>query len=206
VGPDAVEVTARLRRGVTLRGRVVGPNGKPTAEGVLCCWNQLRPDVSEWNGAAVAVHGGRFELRGCDPERTYPVYFLDAKNKLGASVTLSVKEAGDRPPTVRLEPCGSATARFVNKDGKPKACYRPFLDLVARPGGKDVDPVRDFVANTDPLHYGVLGPPADAEGRCTFPVLIPGATYQILGPDLSKEFTVKAGEKRDLGDVVVPDR
>jgi hypothetical protein len=203
VGAEAVAVTAQLRRGVTLRGRVVGPDCKPMAEGVLCCWNQLRPDVSEWHGAAVSVRDGRFELRGCDPEKTYPVSFLDAKNKLGASVTLSAKEASDKSPTVRLESCGSATVRFVDKEGKPRAGYRPFLDLVARPGDKDVDPVRDFVAHSDPLHYAVLGPQADAEGRCTFPVLIPGATYQILGPDLGKEFTVKSGESRHLGDVVV---
>jgi RNA polymerase sigma factor (sigma-70 family) len=204
VGAEAVEVSAKLRRGVTLRGRLVGPDGKPMAEGVLCCWNQLRPEVAEWYRAAVAVRDGQFELRGCDPERTYPVYFLDAKNKLGASVTLSAKEAGDRPPTVRLERCGSATVRFVDREGKPRAGYRPFVDLVARPGDKDVEPVRDFISYTDPLHYGGLGPAADAEGRCTFPVLIPGATYQILGNDLSKEFTVKSGETRNLGDVVVP--
>jgi hypothetical protein len=204
IGAEAVEVTAKLRRGVTLRGRVVGPGGKPMAEGVLCCWNQLRPDVAEWYGAAVAVRDGRFELRGCDPERTYPVYFLDAKNKLGASATLSAKGAGEEAPTVRLEPCGSASARFVNGEGKPKARYRPFFDLVARTGEKDVDPVRDFVTHTDPLHYGSVGPTADAEGRCTFPALIPGATYQILGNNLSKEFTVKSGETRDLGDIVVP--
>jgi RNA polymerase sigma factor (sigma-70 family) len=204
IGAEAVAVSARLRRGVTLRGWVVGPDGKPMAEGVLCCWNQLRPDVSEWHGAAVAVRDGGFELRGCDPEKTYPVYFLDAGNKLGASVMLSAKAAGDRPTTVRLEPYGSATARFVNREGKPRAGYRPFFDLVVRPGDKDVDPVRDFVTHTDPLHYGGIGPAADAEGRCTFPALIPGLTYQFLGDNLSKEFTVKPGTTRDLGDIVVP--
>jgi hypothetical protein len=204
VGAEAVEVSAKLRRGVTLRGRVVGPDGKPMAEGVVvCCWNQLRPDVAEWYRAAVAVHDGRFELRGCDPERTYPVYFLDAKNKLGASVMLSAKEAVDKPPTVRLEPCGAVTVRFVDKEGNPRPGHSPFFVLVTRPGDKDVEPVRDIVTYTDPVHYGGLGPVADAEGRCTFPALIPGATYQILGNDLSKEFTVKPGEKRDLGDIVI---
>ena len=55
-------------------------------------------------------------------------------------------------------------------------------------------------------HYGD-GPVSDAEGRITFPALIPGATYHVShgprgGPHhFRKDFTVKPGETIDLGDV-----
>ena len=56
------------------------------------------------------VKDGRFELPGCAPEQTTQVFFLDAGNGLGAVAELSGKEAG-KPLTVRLWPCGRATAR-----------------------------------------------------------------------------------------------
>ena len=47
----------------------------------------------------------------------------------------------------------------------------------------------------------------DQEGRMTFPTLIPGATYRIVvlnQPVKTQiEFTVKPGEARDLGDLVI---
>ena len=63
----------------------------------------------------------------------------------------------------------------------------------------------------DPINHSAR-PTTDADGRITFPALIPGATYRILdgttarspgGPQLRKEFTVKPGETLDLGDIVI---
>jgi RNA polymerase sigma factor (sigma-70 family) len=204
-GADPLDVTAKLRRGVSIRGRVVGPDGKPVAEGVLCCWNQMRADVAMWFGAAAAVHDGQFELRGCDPEATYPVHFLDPRNKLGATARLSAKEAGDKEVTVRLEPCGSAVARFVDKEGNVLTKFRPIFYIVARPGEKGVKADADFVANVDRVNYSGGGTAVDDKGRCSYPVLIPGATYRLLDNNLEpvKEFTVKPGEALDLGDVTI---
>jgi hypothetical protein len=66
------------------------------------------------------VQHGAFDLPGCDPDRAVPVYFLDVENQLGAVVELSGKQAGE-PVTVRLAPCGTATVRFVDGDGRPLA-------------------------------------------------------------------------------------
>ena len=52
---------------------------------------------------------------------------------------------------------------------------------------------------------------ADAEGRLTLPVLIPGATYRFIDysvgrqavPQVRKEFTVKPGETLDLGEILI---
>ena len=54
----------------------------------------------------------------------------------------------------------------------------------------------------DPINYE-HDPVADADGRITFPALIPGAMYRVIdrttfrdpaGPQLRKDFTVKPGE------------
>ena len=84
-------------------------------------------------------------LHCLDPDVETPVYFLDAKRKLGAIVILSSKsialmtlasqpdgrvEPGAKiafsdesmvrgPITVRLAPCSAAKARLVDPDGKP---------------------------------------------------------------------------------------
>jgi hypothetical protein len=208
-GAEVPEVAVRLRRGVTLRGELTGPGGKPPADAVLLCWSQVRRHVPIWFGAAVPIRDGRFELRGCDPERTYPVYFLDAKNQLGASAKLSAKAAGGKTVTVRLSPCGSAVARFVDKQGKPIPEFRSLFYIVVRPGpqnsSREPTADRDFVANVDRLHYRGGGIPADAEGRCRYPALIPGATYRILDYDFKvvREFRVEPGQALQLGDIVI---
>jgi RNA polymerase sigma factor (sigma-70 family) len=208
-GAEPAELSVRLRRGVTIRGRLIGPGGKPPADAVLLCWSQVRRHVPYWFSAAVPVRDGRFELRGCDPERAYPLYFLDARNQLGASAKLSVKEAGGKEVTVRLSPCGSAAARFVDERGKSLAGFRAPFYFVVRPGPQEsaTEPTADsdIVANVDRLHYPGAGLPADAEGRCRYPALIPGATYRLLDYDLKvvREFRVAAGQALSLGDLVI---
>jgi hypothetical protein len=66
------------------------------------------------------------------------------------------------------------------------------------------------LAEIDPLNYG-NAPASDVQGRITFPALIPGAMYRIIdrttsrevGPQVRKEFTVKPGEKVDLGNILI---
>jgi hypothetical protein len=160
----------------------------------------------------VPVREGRFELRGCDPEKSYPVHFLDAKNKAGATVELSGKQAGEEV-TVRLAPCGAATTRLLDAAGKPLANRPLWLDLVVTPGPSPFDHkanekgelLADEVAVSafDFRH----APPTDAEGRVTFPALIPGATYRIVdladrGDVVKCEFKAESGKTVKLPDVV----
>lgn len=76
------------------------------------------------------VLGGRFELCGLEKGKGYPVYFLDAKRRLGATVTV---QAGDEPRVV-LKPCGTAIARYVNLQGTPRIGPRPDLHMIVTPG------------------------------------------------------------------------
>jgi RNA polymerase sigma factor (sigma-70 family) len=208
-GAGVHRVAVRLQRGVTIRGRLEGPDGRTPPEALLLCWSQVPQHAPHWFAAAVHVTDGRFELRGCDLEKTYTVHFLDAAKERGATVQLSVKKAAGKPVIVRLGPCGSAEARFVDKQGKPLPNFRPIFHIVARPGtgapGQGISADSDFVANVDRLHYSGGDSAVDARGRCKYPALIPGATYRILGNNFRsvKDFKVKPGERLKLPDIVI---
>ena len=188
----------------------------------------LQPQPWPWRQFSGRFHGdvrnGHFELHGLAPDAEVPVYLPRSRRTSSAPRPLfSVKAAADGPITVRLEPCGLAMARLVDPNGKPLAGYRdPLSDLDgrhARPGPAGHDrggpgpPVgrcrttsRGSTRSTTPTWS------SDAQGRITFPALIPGATYRVYddsrpnaagGRQLRKEFIVKPGEAIDLGDIVI---
>ena len=117
-----VDVELKLRRGVTVRGRLVDQSGQPVREAVLLSRWYLSikgMSVNHWP-AWKALRDGRFELHGCDPGSSAPVLFLDAKRQRGATVELSGKQAGE-DVEVKMEHCGTATVRLVDEQGKPAA-------------------------------------------------------------------------------------
>jgi RNA polymerase sigma factor (sigma-70 family) len=78
------EVKVSLRRGVTVRGKLVGPDGKPVLRAFLFGPGELLAQQGDIRPVdfilrrnqgmrALLVRNGRFELAGCDPERTYRV-------------------------------------------------------------------------------------------------------------------------------------
>jgi RNA polymerase sigma factor (sigma-70 family) len=221
VAPNAEpkEVTVSLRRGVTVRGRLLDPDGKPVARAVMACRLLMRAVPSNWE---VEARDGVFALHGCDLDKEYPVHFLDAEHGWGGTVTLSGKQAGGDPVTVRLAPCGRATARLVDADGKPRKDYslRPLmLHLVLTPGPPSYDDAvrkgilaadEEFAENLVSRKERVArrNLKTDAEGRFSYPGLIPGATYRLSafeadGIVLKKEFRVEAEKALDLGDVII---
>ena len=129
---------------------------------------------------------GRFELTGLAADQEYPVYFLESKRRLGA--TLLAKTGMERPRVV-LKPCGDAKMRFVDADGKPIAGYEPMVQIVVTPG--ELNLVRlnqnngtltadaDFISNVDRVNHSLLDK-SDGEGRMTLSALIPGATYRVV--------------------------
>src|SRR5262249_31477821 len=129
---ETKDVAVTLRRGVTVKGRVTGPDGKPVARGVLIC----RLNIATYNmscGSPTLFLDGKFEVPGVDPGKSYPLSFLDPKNQTGATVTISGKQAGETVE-VKLAPCGKATARFLGSDGKPLKQFRPNIEVVVTPG------------------------------------------------------------------------
>jgi beta-lactamase regulating signal transducer with metallopeptidase domain len=208
--PEALNVS--LRRGVTVKGKLVGPGDKPVEEAQMVSRIFLGANETEARCFPVVIHNGQFELHGLDQEKSVPVYFLDPKNELGAVMEISGKSADIQPLVVRLEPCGKAAGRFLGAGGKPLVKYRPSLQMVVTPGAPRYSYPRsavaadeDFVANIDRLHYWDR-PLTDAEGRCEFPALIPGATYRLESFGKAKDravedFTVKSGETLQLPEI-----
>jgi beta-lactamase regulating signal transducer with metallopeptidase domain/5-hydroxyisourate hydrolase-like protein (transthyretin family) len=189
-GAGTVAVTVALRRGVTVPGRLTGPDGKPAPRARLLHQATL-------GYRRVNVDDGTFRLRGCEPGKSYQALVLDPQNKLGAAVAIPAQK-GAEPVTVRLAPCGTATMRFVDPQGKPLVGYRPRLDVKVVPEGPAIFYGKDLAPS----------PPTNDQGYVTLPAVIPGAAYRVLvykGSALQqlKPFTVAAGQSVDLGTMTV---
>jgi RNA polymerase sigma factor (sigma-70 family) len=200
-GADPREANLTLRRGVTVRGRVLDPDGKPVQRAVLYHATHLR-DNGDWAYyfhyalEPVAVKDGQFELTGCDPKAKFPVCVLDCKNQTGGRAMFSVADAKEEPTTIRLQPCGRAALRYVGDDGKPQKGHGPDF-------GFDLDAEAHAALSVAEM----LGPEfrlpySDEEGRVTVTGLIPGVTYRYYDGKKWREFTVEAGKTRELPDIV----
>jgi hypothetical protein len=225
-GIDSKEINVALRRGTTVKAQVTGLDGMPILEAWvfsrIICLPQPMPWRYFWGDYHGDVHGGRTELHGLAPNAMVPAYFLDAIHKLGATSAFPVKAGKSGPIKVRLEPCGRATARLVDPKGKTLGGYRdPYMiSMVVTPGPDRAAPGMpndnqlaadaDYLSRIDPERYADLV--SDPQGRVTFPVLIPGATFRVLDNttqnntghrQVRKEFVARAGETIDLGDILI---
>ena len=141
-----LEINVKLRRGMTLTGRVIGPDGRQIERATMISpmiFGTYPTVFRGWNAEDLGtVRSGRFAVHGLAPDVEVPVYFLEPEGKLGAKVNLSGRSAAGGPITVRLEPCGVARARLVDPGGKPVAGYRePYLiAMVVTPGPSRLQP------------------------------------------------------------------
>jgi RNA polymerase sigma factor (sigma-70 family) len=207
------EVNITLRRGVTVKGRLVGPDDTPAASAVLFVSHHRQRFDNTMH--PVLARNGRFEVRGLDPEKTYRLLFLEhprlpnslitpeslqgfpqlymkellgPQNKLGLSVEVSPKKVKEEL-TVKLAPCGKAKVRFVDGAGKPLAKYVPWLQLVVTPGPRIYQALEDKTLAAEVVtltgRYGgqLSAHPTDAQGFVTLEGLIPGATYRLKKTD-----------------------
>ncbi len=215
-GPHRVEVT--VRRGVPLKGRVLGPDGKAVARGHLLCRCYV-PMGYELNAPdSVPVRDGRFELPGWDAANPAPLYFLSPE--LGLGGVLHVKSGqGGKEPTVRLQKCGGAKVRLVDEKGKPLADVRVVVSLPISPGcsffdsngfGRpDVTADEASPENFDRKNFGSLR--TDADGRLELRGLIPGARHWIITTRpgsigmvrVPVDVNAESGKTLDLKDITV---
>jgi protocatechuate 3,4-dioxygenase beta subunit len=211
-GSVPADLTLRLRR-AAIRGRVVGPDGRPVATARLFHSRELPTPT---RAQPVPVRDGAFELPINYLEETYPLYIFDEAANLGGVLKVAGKQAEAGPVTVQLAPCGTATARCLDREGQPLAGYRPLLWCLLDPGPHDRP--RDFevylkekmrsnfavwAGDAAPKHYGD-GPRTDAQGRITFPALIPGATYRVyLADGKWHDFTAVSGRAVELPDLTI---
>jgi RNA polymerase sigma factor (sigma-70 family) len=180
-----------LTRDVTLeaarkvRGFVLDPDGRPV-NGVTAY--HLAPGVM-----CEPLRSNTFTVEGLNPRKTHYLLFIDKERKYGAFMPVNGEVKG--PLTVRLAPCGSVRGRLLDQDGQVVAGATVRLDA-------------EEVYDSSPDHVKT-----NREGCFHFDGIVPGQRYQArlgprmaysrLGHYLSRAFTIKAGEIKDLGDVRV---
>jgi RNA polymerase sigma factor (sigma-70 family) len=220
VGTHRVEVT--LKRGVPLKGRVLGPDGKAVAGGHLLCRCYVPTGFTLNGPSSVPVKDGRFELPGWDAANPAPLYVLSPE--LGLGGVLRVKGGqGDKEPTIQLQKCGGAKVRIVDQGGKPLADSRVVVSLPISPGvsffdkndfgGKEATADAPSMGSFDRKNFGNLR--TDADGRVELRGLIPGARHWLIvtqpggGPGMVRvpvDLRAEAGKMLDLKDVTVNSR
>jgi beta-lactamase regulating signal transducer with metallopeptidase domain len=217
-GSGPLEMTIALRRGVTATGRLLLPDGRPAENVLVLSRLQISPFSTWWRAGfeEERAYGGQFSISGLAAGVEYPVSFLDPDRRLGATLLLKAADAAKGPIDVHLKPCGTAKARFVDFHGKPIAGVKQALFVVVTPGPPSASEAarlpgimpadEDFVVNSDRKNHPEIER-TDQQGRVVYGTLIPGTTYRLLGPEsmgrvFNKDFTVKAGENVDLGDLL----
>jgi protocatechuate 3,4-dioxygenase beta subunit len=162
----ALEQNLTVVPGRTLRGMVVDPEGKPSKGATL-------------NGGALA--DGTFTLTNLNPRRTQELYFVHSAKGLG--FCMEVPLDGDKPITVKLQPCGGVTGRLVDRDGQPLANIAVYV--------------------------GHVQTKTDKEGRFRADGLVVGKKYQAINPDRVRYYpfydsiVIEPGKTKDLGDATV---
>ncbi|HEV2970315.1 MAG TPA: M56 family metallopeptidase [Pirellulales bacterium] len=211
-------IKIELQRGITLRRRVVRPDGQPAQ-----CATYARsylPDESpivEYGVRPARVEDGVLELPGFEPEGSNPLFIIDSDHHCAAMVSPSGSEIDLASPPIQLQRTGSARFRFLNDQGEALANHHPNLLLIVTPGS----PATRFLEPKQPLWSDsinwnrIVSLPPDklsktgSDGRVVVSDLIPGATYRVsvLGKngmeDERYEFTVRPGETTDVGDVTL---
>ena len=205
------EVTARLRRGVTVTGQVLAQDGRPVASGLLLSPTYI-PVGYELQGHTFPVRDGRFTLPGCDPEKSVPVLFFDPKGSEGAVMEMPPNRSSGEP-LVRLAPCGTAAFRCLDAGGK--AMRNPPMRLYAllRPGAPVQESIDRGVVPALVVQWTQVGGVSCAsldtqDGTMTFSNLIPGATYLVQVDDTfgftpRASVTVQPGQHLPLQNVTL---
>jgi RNA polymerase sigma factor (sigma-70 family) len=196
IGVKPPELDIVFQKGVTLKASVRGPEGRPIGDVQVFC--RLRG----FGASPIQVKGNRLELHGCDADKALRVMVFDAKNQWGATVEMSTKNAGEKPMSIQLAPCGSARVRFLDAEGQPLADFHPGLFLELAPKHDDLWAQTMVVSSP----FRKSGPHTDRQGWCHLTTLIPGATYQFGHAEIETTFTAKAGETLKLPNVVMKTR
>jgi RNA polymerase sigma factor (sigma-70 family) len=195
-GAKSAEVTIALDPGLSVPGKIIGPDGEGLAGSEVRGYN---PKV--WSFAPMS--SASFEIRGMKPGEKRRVIAVHKEKKLAGS---AVVVAGQKDvATVKLEPWGEAFGRLVDESGKPVS------DGVAI-AGDDGARYGDLSLGASPLVPANTTIAVRTDGRFRFRGLIPGLKFKIFvhrsknGREVAKqefEIVTKSGEVKDLGDFVL---
>jgi hypothetical protein len=193
-----------LQRGLTIKGKVVKPDGQPVNGGFLLCRRRVWSTLEELR-PLVLTPQGTFNLDGCEPGQTERVLVVDSTRQWGAVADLQPAASAAEPVTIRAEQCGLGTVTLVDADGKPLPDVELKLMVSLPEPGAHLD--KSMVA--DPKNSRIVTAPnafpkmfTDREGKMQLPFLIPKASYQIVDRSetliLTDPFQVGPGQKIEV--------
>jgi hypothetical protein len=193
---QTTEVEVALDSGATVKGRVLGPDGKPLAGAIARGLKSAPLAFGVWEKEPLA--SAEFEAVGVDSKQPRIVIFLHTEKKLGGVARVSGKEKG--PVEVKLKPWASITGRLVNPDGKPMADVR--LGFVQKLNEPDPTSIGDLPSR----EYRT-----DKDGRFTVEGFVPGLRYNFVAfgrqrvlADIGGEgLQFEAGQEKNVGDVKI---
>src|SRR5262249_37706441 len=116
-----MQVQLSVDRGATIRGTVVGVDGKPPRL-IKVLSHQFRARFSDvfYPSTYQPVFDGQLALRGLPSDEERLHWLLDPAGKQGKVLRVRASDV-DKPLKVELEKCGSASVRFVDANGTPVA-------------------------------------------------------------------------------------
>jgi hypothetical protein len=179
-GPNdgTITVDVKLQPALVVKGKVIGPEGKPLTGTVAY---GLSPE-SLFHAEALA--GDTFVVKSVNPRRVRQLVFFHKEKMLGAYVKLTGKKK--EPLTVRLEACGTVAGQLIDEDGQPVA------NVVVRAD-------RDRLVDSGPKTR------TGKDGRFRLDELVPGQRYNVildrgrLARSIFQPVLLKPGENKELG-------
>ena len=175
----------------------------PASQPIRSAWIETTGDLNA-SKPVPPKPDGRWLLRGFAPDGSSRIDVRVADRKLAGSLRVSLDHGPAQ--TIRLAPWGEIVGRVVQPDGTPV----PRTDLVDGPHfSLQTRPKSAASLPHSPVHYHRII--TDDAGRFQIEGLVPGLAYgasidqrdgTIIG-DLFDALTVKPGEVKDLGDVVI---
>jgi RNA polymerase sigma factor (sigma-70 family) len=197
------DVQITLRKGVKLEARVVGPDDLPVELATGWCADLVETQL-ESSGTARLIVDGRFQLEGADPGRSYRVFFLHPKRKLGAVAEL--KYDSTKPPVVQLQPTATAKGTMVDEKGKNLEGSQMFLWIVLTKDNRELNGVDfDDDSRVATWYLMLTGEPFRKIDPPEFKYdnLIPGVRFYVLAGGAHHAIpALKPGEVFDLGKIV----
>jgi hypothetical protein len=176
---EAITCDVVLDPGRTLKGTVLGPDGKPLPGASVAGLTSM----GYWEGPLAAAE---FTLRGLGPGERRVLQVVHAGKKLAGWLQLRGDEKD--PIRVRLEPWGSVTGRLVAPDGMP------MTNVSVGAGLQRVQPGKDGKFRIDRLAPGM-----------TYGLSVikePSYSLEIINKG-TDNLKVRPGETKDLGDIEV---
>jgi uncharacterized GH25 family protein len=193
-GTEAATVDFRLDPAikVTVTGTIVDPDGKPVTGA------SIESTLREFQVQDLPT--AEFRIPDFDPQQPRAFFFRHRDKNLGAAVVLNGDES--KPVTVRLQQCATLAGRLVDEDGLPRPSW---ITGIIQKGQLNNDAgVSLFTQKTE------------KDGRFRIEGVITGLQFglhagkslRIYDQNLIPEMTLKAGEVKDLGDLIrkEPDR